>query len=112
MRWRIWYGDGTILDGDGLDDWRNAAATNVQFVTQYEDRTYNIWTDDHWEPEHYCQQYHGQDYYWMDADGVIGAANAPEVPDDLPDGVIKYGQYLSDEHWWQLYNLAKEMRVP
>jgi hypothetical protein len=109
---RIWYGSGMTYDGVTLEDWRRAPSEDVQFVTVFFQETYRIWRDKRWNIEHYCRQHHGTDYYWMMAEGVIGSANAPEVPTDLPDGVIKRGKYMIDEGWWTLYNTAQDVRVP
>jgi hypothetical protein len=66
---RIWYGDGSVKSNlDGA--WEDLPSQDVQFVTVYEKRTYQIWIETEWVTENYCQQFHSQDYYYLDARAI------------------------------------------
>jgi hypothetical protein len=106
---RIWYGDGTVksnLDGP----WNELPSQDVQFVTFYEMRTYNIWIETEWVTENYVVQLHSQDYYWLDADGNPGAGSATDVP-ELPQGAVKTGSWMLEETGVAFWNLAAEVQT-
>jgi hypothetical protein len=109
---RIWYGDGAMLSSnDGA--WEELPGTDVQFVTFYEDRTYEIWMVDKWVTENYCVQLHSQDYYWF-THGQPGAGRAEEVPGDIEKGMLKTGSWMLGEDvmaFWDLAIKAQVMRI-
>lgn len=107
---RIWYGDGSVKSNlDGA--WEDLPSQDVQFVTVYEKRTYQIWIETEWVVENYCVQLHGQDYYWIDADGSPGAGPADDVPGDLPKGAIKTGAWMFERSFWELAAEAQMVRI-
>ncbi len=109
--WKIWYGDGsTFSSKDG--DWVDAPQKNIQMVTVFYDKTYKIYNPEskEWEIENYCDQLSGQDYYWKTAEGEFNAGAAKFVPENLPQGVVKLGQWMNDTDWLSMYNIIAQKR--
>jgi hypothetical protein len=110
---RIWYADGSVkTSNDGT--WEDAPSSEVQFVTFYEKRTYEIWKEDDWVTENYVIQLHSHDYYWLDAEGRPGQGPAEQVPDDIPRGALKTGSWMLEETgvaFWNLVSEAQEIRI-
>lgn len=107
---RIWYGDGKMLSSkDGA--WQELPSTDVQFVTFYEDRTYEIWIENKWVTENYCVQLHSEDYYWFH-DGEPGASSSTSTPSSLPKGALKTGAWMfGDNAFWNLAAQAQMVRI-
>jgi hypothetical protein len=105
---RIWYGDGKMLSNkDGT--WKELPSQDVQFVTFYENRTYEIWIEDKWVTENYVVQLHSEDYYWYDS-GKLGAGSAEDVP-ELPQGAVKTGAWMFEETGVAFWDLAAEAQT-
>lgn len=106
---RIWYGDGQMLSSKN-GAWKDLPSRDVQFVTFYEDRTYEIWIEDKWVTENYCVQLHSQDYYWF-SNNEPGAGSGADVP-QLPRGMVKTGAWMLDNNeFWVLAAEAQMMRI-
>lgn len=122
IAFQVWYADGhSETDRDGV--WSQIGARDVQFVTFYLNRTYQMYqpgipdetgnpTEGTWITEHYVEQFHSADYYWLDADGRPHAGNAADVPDGLPDGSLKTGSWLDTQAYSDLVAKVQQVRVP
>lgn len=91
---RIWYGDGTTVDGEGPADWLAAPADDVQFIycgSFIDAEGSRIWKG--------CG---GSDWYWMDSKGAIGSGASHPVRGkmvkyDGPIGaVVKTGKWCPE----------------
>lgn len=106
---RIWYGDGKMLSNkDGT--WKELPSQDVQFVTFYENRTYEIWIEDKWVTENYCVQLHSEDYYWY-VDGEPGAGSSTSIESEIPQGALKTGAWMFEKNFWDLAAEAQTWRI-
>jgi hypothetical protein len=93
VAFRIWYADGSTVDGDGPAAWAAAPFTGVQYV----------WIDRGLvDGVQYGEQLGGADWYWLGPDGEFGAGtSSPErdtfVPYDGPeDAIVKTGLWIDN----------------
>jgi len=103
VNFRIWYLDGTIVDGSTIEDWTVAPENDVLVIGSY------LYTDDY--NRKIGQYYAYSDWYWM-IDGEIYQNNisSPEdvnawVDNPAPEGAIsKRAIWTTDEHMEQVIN--------
>ncbi len=95
--WRIYYGDGTVVDSRSMD-WDDAPSDDVQVVVVFMDATYS----NHGQIRNYRQILHTYDYFWK-LDDEFGCSQAYGVPERAQ---IKEGRMTTKENFLAIYNRA------
>jgi hypothetical protein len=106
-RWRIHYGDGSILEGTDKVSFYQAPPDNVQIVTVFHVGRYKYFDANKViQTRNYRSCVGGWDYYWLNKDGTVGRGNNPQaIPNDLPPGATKEGAWMGDKY--DFYALEK-----
>lgn len=99
--WRIFYGDGLIVDSHE-SSWELAPADNIQVVILFHQETYQIRRDGQLYTEPYRTVLHSQDYYWQKGNRY-GAGAAKHVPKSAN---VKLGKWVDRDRWREIYNRA------
>ena len=87
VKWRIYYGDKTEVEGTTLEEWKNAPKYNVQIILT-KDKNGKI------------EKWNSQEIYSLDDVMSTRITNR--------DSEVKKGEWLSDEIFHPLYDKSKE----
>src|SRR5262245_38973532 len=84
LYFKIYYADGTVLQGETWEDWRQMPSEKVLVVTEIYAATYGH------PKKHAGKRTAYVDYYWMTPDEKISGGDAGNIP---ADAVVKAGAW-------------------
>lgn len=94
-KWKIWYADGLIIEGNTQEDWENCPHEGVLSIVEYFGRDpYNAFLG---------RVTAGHDWYWLYEGEIHGNGDSLDtpgtwLPNPAPTGTVsKSGLYVSDE---------------
>lgn len=82
-RFRAWYTEGRIFDGESFEDWQALPEDGVLTVML-------------WHPDGTRRVEQGNDFYFATPDGVYGHNDQPDNEDRYPGASVKRGKWTTD----------------
>jgi hypothetical protein len=91
MIWRIWYADGSVVDGSTLTEWSDYPSLGVVAVYQFFDVKNGIV---------FGNSFSGCDWYWMTSDELIDSnRESLDGPNEWADFTAPEGAVIKKAAW-------------
>jgi hypothetical protein len=121
LGWRIYYADGSVVNGGSRGNWMAAPSVGLAAVQCFYAEQYERWSNGTKLVENYILPLRARDYFWLDANDHPWHGNlAYERPEEEEEAgikrvplavpTLKVGKWLLDSEWGDLQNfMAKDL---
>ena len=96
-RWRAWFTQGRVFDGESFEDWQGLPGDGVLSVM--------LWHEDGTR-----RMMQGNDFYFATPDGVYGHNDHPQAETErrYPGASVKRGMWVTDAEYVRITTEAME----